>query len=185
MRRDVGEVFIQLFDVALESWLGIEPNLCVFRTTCGDALVLEHNGDLYSCDHYVYPEHRLGNIMDQPLEALASSAQQRKFGADKLDALPKLCRVCPVRFACNGECPKHRFLITGDGEGGLNYLCAGYIKFFRHIDYPMRFMAEEFRNELPPANVMSWMREQDSIPRRRNALCYCGSGKKYKQCHGR
>ncbi len=184
VRRDVGTVFVQLFDVALESWLGMQPGLCVFRELCGDALALEHNGDLYSCDHYVYPEHKLGNILDQSLRLMTSSEQQKKFGDDKRAALPAYCLTCAFRFACNGECPKHRFAKTPDGEEGLNYLCAGYKKFFQHIDLPLRFMADELRHERPPANVMQWMRGSDKISYRRNDPCYCGSGRKFKLCHG-
>jgi serine-type anaerobic sulfatase-maturating enzyme len=154
--RDVGRYFVQIFDVALESWFGIPQGLCVFRETCGAALALEHNGDLYSCDHYVYPENRLGNIMEAPMESLVGSSLQRSFGMAKRDSLPRYCRECEVRFACNGECPKHRFLRTPDGETGLNYLCAGYKLFFNHIDPYMKFMAGELRNGRAPANVMSW-----------------------------
>jgi uncharacterized protein len=154
VKRDVGSVFIQQFDVALESWLGLEQTLCVFRPTCGSALALEHNGDLYSCDHYVYPEHKLGNIADSDLRPMVSSPQQKAFGLAKRDTLPKMCRQCDVRFACNGECPKHRFLTTPDGEPGLNYLCAGYKHFFHHIDPFMQFMASELRAGRPPANIM-------------------------------
>ena len=160
VRKDVGNYFVQIFDVALESWLGMEPSLCVFRPTCGSAMALEHNGDLYSCDHYVYPENKLGNIMEQPLQALVNSAQQRSFGLDKRDSLPRYCRECDVRFACYGECPKHRFISTPDGEPGLNYLCAGYKLFFRHIDPYMKFMANELRHQRPPANVMAWIQQQ-------------------------
>ena len=160
VRKDVGNYFVQIFDVALESWLGMEPSLCVFRPTCGSAMALEHNGDLYSCDHYVYPENKLGNIMEQPLQALVNSAQQRSFGLDKRDSLPRYCRECDVRFACYGECPKHRFISTPDGEPGLNYLSAGYKLFFRHIDPYMKFMANELRHQRPPANVMAWIQQQ-------------------------
>src|SRR5208337_974098 len=151
VRKDVGNYYVQLFDVTLESWMGLEPSLCVFRPTCGAALALEHNGDLYSCDHYVYPENKLGNIMEQPLQALVNSAQQRRFGLDKRDSLPRYCRECDVRFACNGECPKHRFISAPDGEPGLNYLCAGYKLFFKHVDPYMKFMANELRHQRPPA----------------------------------
>jgi uncharacterized protein len=161
VRKDVGTCYVQLFDVTLESWLGLEPSLCVFRPTCGAAMALEHNGDLYSCDHYVYPEHKLGNILEQPLKALVNSAQQRAFGLDKRDSLPHYCRECDVRFACNGECPKHRFISTPDGEPGLNYLCAGYKLFFHHVDPYMKFMANELRHQRPPANVMTWIRQQE------------------------
>lgn len=161
VRKDVGNYYVQLFDVALESWLGLTPSLCVFRPTCGAAMALEHNGDLYSCDHYVYPENKLGNIMEQPLHTLVNSPQQRAFGLDKRDSLPRYCRQCSVRFACNGECPKHRFISTPDGEPGLNYLCAGYKLFFEHIDPFMKFMANELRCQRPPANVMSWIEERE------------------------
>ncbi len=125
VRNDVGSHYVQIFDVSLESWYGLGSSLCIFRETCGSAMALEHNGDLYSCDHYVYPENKLGNIMDTPIGDLAGSAQQVRFGEDKRDALPRYCRECEFRFACNGECPKHRFTRTPDGEEGLNYLCAG------------------------------------------------------------
>lgn len=189
VRQDVGNHFVQIFDIALEAWLGMQPSLCVFRETCGTAMAIEHNGDLYSCDHFVYPENRLGNIMENPLSSLAGSAQQTQFGLDKADTLPRYCRACEVRFICNGECPKHRFLRTPDGETGLNYLCSGYRQFFNHIDPYMRFMAEELSQQRPPANVMAWTRLRDmraAGKRRpgRNEPCICGSGKKYKKCCG-
>lgn len=154
VKKDVARYFVQMFDVALESWLGLESSLCVFRKTCGSALAMEHTGDLYSCDHFVYPENKLGNIMEANLEKMVGSPQQSKFGADKRDLLPSMCRQCDVRFACNGECPKHRFLSTPDGEYGLNYLCAGYKHFFHHIDPYMQFMAAELRAGRAPANIM-------------------------------
>jgi uncharacterized protein len=154
VKQDVGRIFIQQFDVALESWLGLQQTLCVFRPTCGSALALEHNGDLYSCDHFVYPEHKLGNLADSGLRQMVSSPQQKAFGLAKRDTLPRMCRQCDVRFACNGECPKHRFLTTPDGDPGLNYLCAGYKHFFHHIDPFMQFMATELRAGRAPANIM-------------------------------
>jgi len=154
VKRDVGRYFVQIFDVALESWLGLDPSLCIFRKRCGSALAMEHTGDLYSCDHFVYPEHKLGNITQTSLNQLVHSDRQKAFGNDKHDLLPRMCRECEVRFACNGECPKHRFLTTPDGEPGLNYLCAGYKYFFNHIDPHMRFMAAELRAGRPPANIM-------------------------------
>ena len=154
VKQDVGRYFIQQFDVALESWLGMEASLCVFRRTCGSALAMEHSGDIYSCDHFVYPENKLGNITQTALEQLVTSDQQKEFGLDKLNSLPRMCRECEVRFACNGECPKHRFLKTPDGEAHLNYLCAGYKHFFHHIDPFMQFMATELRHGRPPANIM-------------------------------
>jgi len=157
VKKDVGRVFVQLFDVALESWMGMDASLCVFRKTCGSALAMEHTGDLYSCDHFVYPENKLGNIMETALENLVDSPQQKAFGQAKSESLPRMCRTCEVRFACNGECPKHRFLTTPDGEPGLNYLCAGYKHFFKHIDPYMQFMAGELRAERPPANIMRFL----------------------------
>ncbi len=188
VRKDVGRIFVQLFDVSLEMWYGLQASLCVFRETCGDAAIIEHNGDVYSCDHYVYPENRLGNIMEDPLMSLMNSDQQRKFGSDKLTSLPDYCKRCEVRFACNGECPKHRFTRTPAGEPGLNYLCAAYKKFFGHIDVYMKYMASELRNRRPPANVMKWAQEKDkgypSLKPDRNDPCPCGSGLKYKRCCG-
>jgi uncharacterized protein len=154
VKQDVGRIFVQQFDVALESWLGMDASLCVFRKTCGSALAMEHTGDLYSCDHFVYPENKLGNLMKTDLKQMASSNKQKEFGLDKLASLPRMCRECDVRFACNGECPKHRFIQTPDGEPGLNYLCAGYKHFFHHIDPYMQFMATELREQRPPANIM-------------------------------
>ena len=189
VRNDVGSYFVQIFDISLESWLGMDPSLCIFRETCGSAMAIEHNGDLYSCDHYVYPENRLGNIMESAMAKLAVSKQQMEFGLAKREELPRYCRECEVRFACNGECPKQRFLQTPDGEPGLNYLCAGYKLFFNHIDPYMQFMAAELRQQRPPANVMAWTRLRDlrqagkSRPGR-NEPCFCGSGKKYKKCCG-
>jgi len=140
VQRDVGKVYVTTFDVALGSWMG-QHNLCIVAPTCGNALVLEHNGDVYSCDHYVEPDHLLGNIKNAPLKTLVSSEKQRRFGQNKYDTLPKYCKECPVLFACYGECPRNRFIKAPDGEDGLNYLCAGYKAFFLHIDQPMKTMA--------------------------------------------
>jgi uncharacterized protein len=155
---DVGRVFVQIFDVALESWSGLPQTLCVFAPQCGKALAVEHNGDLYSCDHFVYPENKLGNIMERAMSGLVKSPQQARFGNAKETALPSDCKTCDVRFACNGECPKHRFTTTASGEYGLNYLCAGYKHFFHHVDPYMRFMANELRKDGAPARVMEWAR---------------------------
>ncbi len=186
VRRDVGKCFVQLFDVCLEMWAGMEASLCIFRRQCGAAMAIEHTGDLYSCDHYVYPENRLGNIMERGLAELAHGGQQHAFGEAKETTLPRYCRECSVRFACNGECPKHRFATTPDGEPGLNYLCAGYKRFFEHVDPYMRFMAAELKAERPPANVMRWVAAEDArVAMRtagRNDPCPCGSGKKFKHC---
>jgi uncharacterized protein len=154
VRRDVGKTFVQLFDVALGNWMGLGSSLCVFAEKCGAALAIEYNGDLYSCDHYVYPRHKLGNVLNDSLGAMVNSPQQIKFGNDKSDSLPKFCRNCEVRFACNGECPKHRFIQSPQGESGLNYLCAAYKKFFNHIDPHMKIMAQLLHNCEAPARIM-------------------------------
>lgn len=140
VQRDVGKIFVTTFDIALGSWVG-QHNACIVSPTCGNALVMEHNGDVYSCDHYVEPDYKLGNIRQTTLQALITSEQQRRFGQNKYETLPKYCKECPVLFACYGECPRNRFTKTPDGEEGLNYLCAGYKAFFTHIDAPMKTMA--------------------------------------------
>ncbi len=154
VRRDVASVYVQMFDVALANWYGEPPSLCIHSETCGLALALEHTGDLYSCDHFVEPAYRLGNIRETPMLELVASQQQRKFGLAKRDTLPRYCLECDVRFACHGGCPKDRFISTPDGEPGLNYLCAGYKAFFHHVDPAMRFMAERLRAGGPPSDVM-------------------------------
>jgi len=163
--HDVGRVYVQMFDVALAAWYGEPAGLCVFEETCGLGMALEHNGDLYACDHFVDPAHRLGNIMRTPLRALASTKRQWTQGQEKRDTLPRQCRECPVRFACNGGCPKDRFIETTGEEAGLNYprlnyLCEGYRAFFQHIDRPMRMMVEELRAGRAPANVMHRLRAE-------------------------
>jgi len=167
VRRDVGQTYVQIFDVTLGSYVG-QHSLCIFAPTCGNAPVLEHNGDLYSCDHFVEPDYLLGNIQDRPLIELMASNQQRKFGRDKRDTLPRYCRECDVRFACHGGCPRNRFIKTPDGEEGLNYLCAGYKLFFHHVDRPMRVMAGLLRQNRAPAEIQRW---------------YC-SGRKYASAQG-
>ncbi|MCL4262055.1 MAG: anaerobic sulfatase maturase [Anaerolineae bacterium] len=144
VRRDVGQVFVQLFDTALGAHVG-QYSLCIFAPTCGNALALEHNGDLYSCDHYVEPDYLLGNIQQTHMIELVASDKQRQFGRDKQETLPRYCRECEVRFACNGGCPRNRFIHTPDGEDGLNYLCAGYKLFFNHTHRPMQMMADLLR----------------------------------------
>ncbi|MBK8856133.1 MAG: anaerobic sulfatase maturase [Opitutaceae bacterium] len=160
VQRDVGRVFVQQFDAALANWAGEPAGVCIFNENCGRALAVEHNGDVYSCDHYVYPRYKLGNLMNTSLAALVDSPAQAAFGQAKSATLPRYCRECPVRFACHGECPKHRFLTTPHGEPGLNYLCAGYKKFFTHIDSPMRTMAALLATQQPPATIMSLPRTQ-------------------------
>jgi uncharacterized protein len=158
VRRDVGSVFVQAFDTALAHWLDLDGvGLCVHEETCGRSVALEHNGDLYSCDHFVSPEHRLGNIADgRTLLQLVDSPAQRAFGDAKRSTLTAQCRSCDVRFACHGGCPKDRFLTTATGEPGLHYLCDGYLNFFRHIDPAMRYMAGRYRQGLDVDGVMSW-----------------------------
>ncbi len=189
VRHDVGRYFVQSFDIALEAWTGMNPSLCVYSDRCGTAMALEHNGDLYSCDHYVYPANRLGNLLEIPIEQMVDSELQRNFGEDKSRSLPQYCRDCRFLFTCHGECPKHRFERTPAGEEGLNYLCPGLKRYFAHIDPYMRFMAAELAHQRPPANVMDWVRDgMRSVPevRRtgRNDPCPCGSGRKYKKCCG-
>lgn len=153
LREDVGQVFVQIFDVALGVWAGHRASLCIFDETCGSALALEHNGDLYSCDHFVEPKHFLGNIANSEIIPLVASEKQRRFGVAKRDSLPRYCRQCNVRFMCNGGCPKNRFIETPEGEAGLNYLCRGYKLFFNHIDRPMQVMAALLRMGRSPAEV--------------------------------
>jgi uncharacterized protein len=189
VRRDVGTVFVQMFDAALASWVGAPPAICIFAETCGDAVALEHTGDLYSCDHFVEPGYLLGNIARTPLAELVGSPAQRAFGAAKRDTLPRYCRECPVRFACHGECPKNRFILTPDGEPGLNYLCAGYKAFFTHVDRPMRLMAELLRRGRYADEAMGILASEEArlaaaVARAgRNDPCPCGSGRKTKRCH--
>ena len=164
VQRDVGTVFVVTFDVALGSFLG-QHNACIVSPTCGSALALEHNGDVYSCDHYVEPEHKLGNIHDSTLGALVASEQQRRFGRSKLETLPRYCKQCPVLFACYGECPRNRFINTPDGEPGLNYLCAGYRAFFGHITPAMRTMADLIRRGRFPDEIMQLIKDQEKTSR--------------------
>lgn len=189
LRRDVGTVFVQMFDAALASWTGVATGLCIFSETCGDAVALEHNGDVYSCDHFVEPKYLLGNVADTPLAELVGSPSQRAFGNAKRDTLPRYCRECEVRFACHGECPKNRFTLTPDGEPGLNYLCAGYKAFFKHIDRPMRIMVDLLRHGRYADEAMPIVAAEQvrfgSGQTGRNEPCPCGSGLKFKKCHGR
>ncbi len=192
VRNDVGKTFVQAFDCALANWVGERAGLCVFSETCGDALVMEHNGDLYTCDHFVFPEYFVGNVLENPLVGMVTSQKQIKFGSDKRDKLPVYCVECDYRFACHGECPKHRFEKTPDGEPGLNYLCSAYKAFFAHIHPYMQYMGDQLQKKQAPANVMKWVRDMDNRKQKkeqpkkqigRNDPCPCGSGKKYKNCH--
>lgn len=180
LARDVGTVFVQAFDAALASWLGLPPGVCIFAETCGNAVAMEHNGDVYCCDHFVEPDYLLGNLTETHLLDLVGSPKQREFGEAKRDALPRYCRSCEVRFACNGECPKNRFTVSPDGEPGLNYLCQGYKTFFTHIDGPMRIMAQLLRRGHDAPDIMELFARAG-----RNEPCPCGSGRKAKICHQR
>lgn len=187
VRNDVARYYVQIFDATLANHVGENPGICVFNETCGDALAMEHNGDVYSCDHFVYPEYYLGNIIKTPLVDMYKSQRQFDFGVNKRNKLPACCHRCDVRYACHGECPKHRFLVAPDGGPGLNYLCEGLKMFFKHTEPYMEYMAKELRNKRPPANVMNWIRnrEQQAVKPTmpgRNDPCPCGSGKKFKNC---
>jgi uncharacterized protein len=154
VRRDVGKCYVQLFDATLAGMVNEQPGVCVYAETCGHALAMEHNGDVYACDHFVYPEYRRGNILHDSLVGITLSAEQKRFGNDKRDRLPLQCRTCRFLNLCNGECPKNRIATTADGEYGLNYLCPGLKRYFEHVYPCMEFMAEELRNRRSPANIM-------------------------------
>ena len=154
VKNDVGEYFIQIFDATLANWMGAQPGVCTMAPTCGHAGVMEFNGDVYSCDHFVFPEFKLGNIYEKSLIEMMYSEKQIQFGQQKRDSLPNKCKECNYLFACNGESPKNRILTTEDGEPGLNYLCKGYYQFFNHVAPYMDFMKKELLAERPPANVM-------------------------------
>ncbi len=155
VKQDVGKSFVLNFDGALAGWLGMAGTVCVFGPTCGLGMALEHNGDLYSCDHFVEPNGFLGNILTTPMIELVASEKQRKFGRHKRDTLPQCCRECDVLFVCNGECPKNRFVETPDGQRRLNYLCPGYKAFFKHADKKMRLMADLLRRGQLAEGVMA------------------------------
>ncbi|MDR2816922.1 MAG: anaerobic sulfatase-maturation protein [Proteiniphilum sp.] len=159
VKQDVGKMFIQIFDSTLANWVGEQPGVCTMAKTCGHAGVMEFNGDVYSCDHFVFPEYRLGNIYGSTLTSMMYSDEQLKFGTDKFDTLPRQCRECDMLFACYGECPKNRFVKDKYGNEGLNYLCKGYYKFFSHVAPYMDFMKRELLAKRPPANVMEWARQ--------------------------
>ena len=161
MKADVGHCFVQLFDITLANWCGVSPSLCAFCETCGDAPVVEHNGDVYSCDHFVYPEYRLGNILQGSLVDMYTSEEQRSFGRDKREALPMECKRCTYNFLCRGECPKHRFATSRNGEPYMNVLCEGYKMFFRHTDPYMRYMKMLLQKERSPMEVMQWARQRN------------------------
>ncbi len=156
VRSDVGSVFVQMFDATLANWVGETPGVCSMSRTCGHAAVIESNGDVYMCDHFVDSAHRLGNIMEgDTIASLLYSRRQIQFGKDKELSLPRQCKACRWLFACRGECPRLRTATTADGESGLNRLCAGYRKFFSHVAPSMSFMSKELLSGRPPANILS------------------------------
>ena len=155
---DVGRYFVNLFDCTLANWCGALPGTCAYAETCGGNSILEHNGDLYPCDHFVYPKYRIGNINETPLREMMSDERQAKFGIDKRNGLPHKCMACEYLFACHGECPKHRFNVTESGQKGLNALCEGYLKFYRHVAPYMDQMKQLLSERKAPAGVMSWAR---------------------------
>lgn len=159
VRNDVGKYFVNIFDCTLANWCGLPPGTCVYAETCGGNSVVEHNGDLYSCDHFVYPQYRLGNIFETAIGELMDSARQTRFGIDKRNGLPRKCVRCKWFFACHGECPKHRFNTTEDGEAGLNFLCEGYSRFYSHVAPYMDKMRELLSAQRPPAAIMSLLKQ--------------------------
>ncbi len=190
--HDVGKVYVQQFETTLGSVMGLPAALCVFSKTCGRALAIEHDGSFYSCDHFVYPEYKLGNIREQTMRQMVRSEPQLKFGLDKFDSLPRYCRRCEYLELCYGECPKNRFIQTPDGEEGLNYLCAGLKIYFAHVTPVLARMAKEIRAGREAAGVMRELQAaagtapalQPRRPLRPNEPCRCGSGKKFKKCCG-
>ena len=154
VRHDVGQTYVEIFDCTLANWVGERPGICVYAKECGHAGVMEFNGDVYSCDHFVFPEYKLGNIRDRTLIEMLYGEQQRQFSCLKHASLPKQCKECEWEFACHGECPKNRFVNDRYGNPGLNYLCSGYRHFYEHVAPYMDFMKKEFMNQRPPANVM-------------------------------
>ncbi len=158
VRNDVGQYFVNQFDAALACWCGAQPGTCVYAETCGGNSIIEHNGDVYCCDHFVYPEYKLGNIAGTDLREMMNSPMQTKFGISKRNGLPKKCIRCRYAFACHGECPKHRFNRTESGETGLNALCDGYYKFYSHVEPYMEKMKEFLVEKKAPANIIPWAR---------------------------
>jgi uncharacterized protein len=160
VRNDVGQYYIQLFDATLANWVGEQPGICTLAKTCGHAGVMEFNGDVYACDHFVFPPYKLGNIRSQTLVEMMYGERQQQFGRDKQEKLPAQCRQCTYLFACNGECPKNRIARTADGEEGLNYLCSGFYRFFDHAAPYMDYMKRELLAQRPPANIMEAIRNE-------------------------
>ena len=155
VRKDVGKIFVEIFDCTLANWMGISPGICAYSKECGHAGVMEHNGDVYSCDHFVFPEYKLGNIRDQSLIDMLYGEQQREFSRLKHSSLPRQCKECDMEFACHGECPKNRFMKDKYGDSGLNYLCPGYYHYYQHVAPYMDYMKQELMLQHPPSNIMN------------------------------
>lgn len=154
VRKDVGKIFVEIFDCTLANWMGISPGICAYSKECGHAGVMEHNGDVYSCDHFVFPEYKLGNIRDHSLIDMLYGEQQQEFSRLKHSSLPRQCKVCDMEFACHGECPKNRFMKDKYGDSGLNYLCPGYYHYYQHVAPYMDYMKQELMAQRPPSNIM-------------------------------
>lgn len=184
VQRDVGRVSVQMFDVAMAAWNQEPSVLCVHAETCGHAFALESNGDVYNCDHFVYPEYLLGNIHQQDIHTLNQSEQAIAFGNNKKATLTQDCQHCEYLFACHGGCPKHRFSVSPDGAPRHNYLCAGYKHFFNHVKPQMKLIQDLLQAGYPAETIMQIRAQKGlkTVTANRNALCPCGSGKKYKRC---
>lgn len=154
VRKDVGKIFVEIFDCTLANWMGISPGICAYSKECGHAGVMEHNGDVYSCDHFVFPEYKLGNIRDHSLIDMLYGEQQQEFSRLKHSSLPRQCKECDMEFACHGECPKNRFMKDKYGDSGLNYLCLGYYHYYQHVAPYMDYMKQELMAQRPPSNIM-------------------------------
>jgi uncharacterized protein len=154
VRKDVGRIFVEIFDCTLANWMGISPGICAYSKECGHAGVMEHNGDVYSCDHFVFPEYKLGNIRDHSLIDMLYGEQQQEFSRLKHSSLPRQCKECDMEFACHGECPKNRFMKDKYGDSGLNYLCPGYYHYYQHVAPYMDYMKQELMAQRPPSNIM-------------------------------
>lgn len=154
VRKDVGKIFVEIFDCTLANWMGISPGICAYSKECGHAGVMEHNGDVYSCDHFVFPEYKLGNIRDHSLIDMLYGEQQQEFSRLKHSSLPRQCKECDIEFACHGECPKNRFMKDKYGDSGLNYLCPGYYHYYQHVVPYMDYMKQELMSQRPPSNIM-------------------------------
>ena len=154
VRKDVGKIFVEIFDCTLANWMGISPGICAYSKECGHAGVMEHNGDVYSCDHFVFPEYKLGNIRDHSLIDMLYGEQQQEFSRLKHSSLPRQCKECGMEFACHGECPKNRFMKDKYGDSGLNYLCPGYYHYYQHVAPYMDYMKQELMSQRPPSNIM-------------------------------